>query len=295
MSKNQSELEGEANDGEPCRRLPRYVGPAPGLLAGVDAMLEGVAASGRAALRWAVTAPTALYLGASQTEASVDAAACHAAGIEVYKRAAGGTAVLGDMGVLGLDVALPRDHPLWLGDLTQSYRWLGEAWAAALRALGVPVDVVTVEEARANGRESGEEARLARLACFGGLSPFEVTLGGRKVVGMAQVRRRAGALLQSAVLTSWEPARLGALLAVPSDERAALVAALDARTVGLDTYLGRAIAHDTVIDAVEERLGDYGMRIVDDEWTAAERALAERLMVERYRPLSLNAPCHMRV
>jgi lipoate-protein ligase A len=288
MSEWEDSLEGENPDAGLCRRLPTYVGPAPGLLAGVDAMLEGVAASGRAALRWAVTAPTALYLGASQKAPAVDAAACRAAGIAAYQRAAGGTAVLGDAGLLGLDVALPRDHPLWQSDLTRSYRWLGEVWALALQSLGVPVEVVGVEEARADARDNSEEARLARLACFGGLSPFEVTLGGRKVVGMAQVRRRAGALLQSAVLTRWNPADLGALLAVPDEERPALIAALGARTVGLESYLGRPVAHAAVIAAVEERLAGCGLRLVDDAWTPDEQAHVVRLMAERYQPLSLD-------
>src|SRR5207247_733327 len=103
----------------------------------------------------------------------------------------------------------------------------------------------SVQEARGDARDTSEEARLARAACFGALSPFEVTLHGRKVVGLAQVRRRSGALFQAAVLMCWAPARLSTLLAVPPHERAALAAALAARTVGLDDYMaGRAVGLD---------------------------------------------------
>src|SRR5579885_298702 len=131
------------------RRLPEYRGDASGLLAGAEAMLAGVAETGRPVMRWSVTVPAALYLGASQKPAALDAAACRAAGIAAYQRAAGGMTVLGDEMLLGLDVALPSGDPLVLGDLTLSYRWLGEVWSEALRALGVPVELVSLDRARA--------------------------------------------------------------------------------------------------------------------------------------------------
>jgi lipoate-protein ligase A len=37
-------------------------------------------------------------------------------------------------------------------------------------------------------------------ACFAGLSPWEVVAGGRKIAGLAQVRRRQGVLLVGGVL-----------------------------------------------------------------------------------------------
>src|SRR5947208_2427072 len=79
-------------------------------------------------------------------------------------------------------------------------------------------------------------AGLARAACFGALLPFEVTLEGCKVVGLAQVRRRTGTLFQAALLLRWAPARLSELLAVPPGRRAALTAALAARAMGLQDY-----------------------------------------------------------
>src|SRR5205823_5806158 len=84
--------------------------------------------------------------------------------------ASGGTAVLADEDVLGLDVVLSPDDPLWESDLTQSYRWLGEAWCEALRYLGIPATLVSVQEARADARDTSEEAGLARAACFAALA-----------------------------------------------------------------------------------------------------------------------------
>ena len=73
-----------------------------------------------------------------------------AEGVEVLRRSSGGGPVLWDAGLLALDVVLPRGHRLAPDDVVEGYRWLGEALADALRALGVPdVEVVAVERARA--------------------------------------------------------------------------------------------------------------------------------------------------
>ena len=54
--------------------------------------------------------------------------------------------------------------------------------------------------------------RPADVACFGGLSPYEVLAGGRKVVGLSQARRRQGTLLQAGVLMELDAARLARVL-----------------------------------------------------------------------------------
>ncbi len=269
----------------PCRRLPWYSGGAAEYLASAEALLENVAATGRPALRWYVVDTPALLLGASQKAASVDAAACREAGVAVYQRAAGGLVVLADRDMLGLDVALPRDDPLLLPDLTASYRWLGEAWSAALRSVGLGAALVDVEGARANARDESRETRLARQVCFGGLSPYEVTVCGRKVVGLAQVRRRYGALFQAAVQARWVPARLTTLLALSPDDRASLTRVLEARVTGLQEAAGRPIAFAAVIAAVESALTAQGLVPADDAWTPEERAATTRLLAERYRPI----------
>ena len=68
------------------------------------------------------------------------------------KRAAGGAVVLADRGLLGLDIVLPAGDPLLLTDLTQSYRWLGEAWVAALDRCGGLATAVAGESAARHAR-----------------------------------------------------------------------------------------------------------------------------------------------
>ena len=52
--------------------------------------------------------------------------------------------------------------------------------------------------------------------CFGGLSPWEVVAGGRKVLGLSQVRRTAGAIIQVGVPMRLDAVRLARAMGAPS-------------------------------------------------------------------------------
>ena len=59
----------------------------------------------------------------------------------------------------------------------------------------------------------------SELVCFAGLGPGEVTVDGRKVVGISQRRTRSGARFQCALLQTWEPAVLLDVLALSPEDR----------------------------------------------------------------------------
>ncbi len=222
----------------PGRRLPFERDRSAAILATAEALLEGVARSGRNAVRWYLPTDRALLLGASQRLSTLDSAACRSAGVGVYRRAAGGNVVLSDENMLGVDIVVTPDSALWSGDVTESYRWLGASFRDALATMGVPAHLVSIGEARASTAVDAADAALAKLTCFGGLSPYEVTVGERKIVGLAQVRRRHGALFQCAVPLHWRPLDLARLIALPDDERLALATALEARATGLYDLVG---------------------------------------------------------
>jgi lipoate---protein ligase len=224
-----------------------------------QAMLAAVGGGSPPLLAWSRALAPALVLGRAAGRAPADEEACRQAGVELLRRASGGGPVLWDAGLLALDVALPRGHRLVLDDVVATYAFLGDAIARGLSALGAPARVVSVSEARAAGPEA---AALAARACFGGLSPFEVIVAERKVVGLAQVRRSAGALLQAGIALRLDAGRLAGLLDLPTGERALLAAALAARAGRLEAALP-GVAADAVIAAVERALADgNGIEIV---------------------------------
>lgn len=229
------------------RRLgPSHVTAEAALARGVE-LLESAKPDDPPTMIWWQVAPDALVLGRG-SKVAPDEVACRSAGVSIVRRSSGGGPVLWDGDLLGLDVIVPRSHNLYSDDVVASYRWLGEALAGAIAALGAPARALSPVEAR---RDPGE---LGDLACFASHSPWEVLAGERKVVGLSQVRRRAGALLQAGILLRHQPDRLPRLLALDPAARAATVAALAARAVALDALTGATAAE--VIATVEAALAD---------------------------------------
>lgn len=273
-----------ATAAELWRLLPEQAAdPAYDLAAG-SAMLAGLAATARPAVRWYGAERPALVIGSGQHLNEIDHDALRAAGISLHRRASGGTAVFFAPGFLMQDIALPIDHPLHTPDVTASYAWLGEVWAAALAALGITAAPVSVAEARADTQTLDP---LVRRACFGGRSPYEVLAGGRKLVGFAQVRRRQGALLQVGVYTHWPGRELADLLALNTTERSALTERLAQRVVGLDALLpappGYAAIQAAFARALYER---HTVKLEATPWSAVEQE-ALHAAGARFAPLAL--------
>ncbi|HEX6476246.1 MAG TPA: hypothetical protein VF005_03150, partial [Acidimicrobiales bacterium] len=86
--------------------------------------------------------------------------------------------------------------------------------------------------------------------CFAGTGAGEVTVRGRKIVGIAQRRTRAGALFQCAALVEWDARRLLEVLDLVEPERAEGVVALAAAAAGL----GPAIRVDDIERALVSHL-----------------------------------------
>ena len=146
--------------------------------------------------------------------------------VPVVRRRSGGGAVWVSPGdPVWVDVVVPSGDPLAQSDVGRAFFWLGDAWAAALTDLGV----ADLEVHR------GPLIRtpLSAVVCFAGLGPGEVRAGGRKVVGLAQRRTRAGALFQCAVVLWWDPAPLVSALAMTTDDRLDAEAALEATVTGI--------------------------------------------------------------
>ncbi len=212
-------------------------------------------------LYWSQAEKVGLVLGYAQKQEILNPFINETEGIfqhiPVYHRRAGGTAVLVGPDLLSLDVLLPADSPLVLTDIVKSYQWLGEAWVEALCYLGIETCTVPPDEAhemRKMRKQEGTREREAILhrACFGSLSPYEVVVGQRKVVGLDMIRRRQGSLLQAGVLLHWETETLAQLLGHGSEEQKILREGLLERAIGIDTLAGRVITPQEVIGAFEQ-------------------------------------------
>lgn len=191
-------------------------------------------------LRWYRSTSPAIVVGRGQR---VDAAPFD--GPLLVARHSGGGAVLMDAGLLSLDVLLPAGDPLLAGDVGAVFGRVGAAWAAALTGLGVPA--VGVHDGPSTAHRLGDERqRLLASVCYATLGRGEVLAGGRKLVGLAQRRRRPGALVQCGLLRRWRPAALLAALGASPDD-----AEVAAHAVGLDDLVEPPLPDATVRAAVD--------------------------------------------
>jgi lipoate---protein ligase len=203
----------------------------------------------------AVCRPTgaAVVLGSTQSPDVVDDAAVAAAGLTVVRRRSGGGAVLVTPDdPVWVDVWLPAGDPLWSADVTRAFAWLGRAWADALGSLGL-------RSVHVQGDGPGACTRWSSLVCFGGVGAGEVTIDGRKAVGLAQRRTRHGAWFHGACVLDWDVAPLLAVLALDGSERSAAAAGLDGAVTGVAGAasaqgLDRAPGADDVVAALLSHL-----------------------------------------
>ena len=206
---------------------------------------------------WSIAEHEGLVLGFSQKEDALNLEGVAQQQIPIYHRRAGGTAVLVGPHLLSLDVVLPAGHPLILADIVKSYEWFGEVWVETLERLGIEGRVVLPQEAREQRvllkqPETQVREELLRRACFGSISPYEVVVGQRKVVGLDMIRRKVGSVLQAGVLLQWETATLAKLLGRSLDEQAWLEEGLQERAIGLSRLVDHTLNVTEVIAAFEQ-------------------------------------------
>lgn len=121
-----------------------------------------------------------------QVDAAVDRAFCAESGMDVVHRPTGGRAVLHDD---ELTYAVASNDTSYFGDtIYANYKSVSEALRDGFCRLGVPA-LLAPETRRTPAHHSG-----ADLPCFISPSRYELTVGGRKIVGSAQRRLRRGFL-----------------------------------------------------------------------------------------------------
>jgi len=273
---------------ERWRRLPFSSAWAGWQLALSESLIKHLAGP---SLYWYQAAHPALILGAAQKPAILDLEACRQAGYEIYKRTSGGTLVLAGPELLSLDVALPPHSRLANSDVTLAYRWFAECWVTALARLGVPARLVEPEAARSAKLEleaAAPDTKLVKLVCFGTISSYEVVdQAGRKLVGLAQVKRRSGSLLQAGIPLHWPAEELARSLTLSAAEREHLAAELRQRAAGLDELLDRQPALEEIVEAFEESLREnWPVELQEGAWSVAEIEQAQALEQEKFTNLS---------
>jgi lipoate-protein ligase A len=222
-----------------------------------------------------------ISLGTAQSSRDLDPIGISSRGWGIVRRASGGTAVL-HRGQLGYALILPADHPLWRGDLISSYQRLAQPIAEGLARLNIRVEPAAPGLMSRPG--DGAPSLAARL-CFCALGPYELLDGHRrKLIGNAQIRRRAAILQHGTVQISGGQEELVALLSGTDEtERASLIHFLRQHVGSLEEAAGRPIDLEDVAAAITDGFRQVlGVRLAAGFLDADERALAAQLVRDRY-------------
>ncbi len=272
---------------DPWRLLPFSDSPMGRQLALSEGMLAALEETGAPAMRWYIPRERALVLGNGQRPEVANVGALAAAGVRLYKRPSGGTAVLVDDALLSLDLALPHTHPLATTDVVRAYQWIGALWAAVSRSLGA-ADARALPTEAVRAAPSLERDDPLRLACYGTLSPWEVVIDAkpRKLVGLCQTRRRYGALYQIGVYLRFDSMALAQALALPSDTREEFAERLSHAAAGFDEASETPIDASALITTFERTLAArHNATLMPAAWLPSELAYADCIEAERFQPL----------
>lgn len=240
-----------------------------------EAILQAVAAGQvPPTLRFFGWSPACLSLGYAQAGSDVDHVASERSGYDVVRRLTGGRAIL-HTDELTYSVAIPQDDPRVAGGIVESYRRLSGGLVAGLQHLGL--QPYSEKAAAGATRDMGP-------VCFEVPSHYEITVGGRKLVGSAQVRKRQVVLQHGTLPLAGDIARICDVLVFESaDARAAARERVGLRACTLEWALGRVVSWHAAAEALAQGFAEtLNVRLSPAALTPEEIAQAGQLAAAKY-------------
>lgn len=222
--------------------------------------------------------PACLSLGYAQPLTDVDEGRLAAQGWDVVRRPTGGRAIL-HVDELTYSVTGPVHEPRLAGDILTSYQRLSGAILHALELLGLAV--------RAEPQAGAANGTTVQPVCFEVPSHYEITFGGKKLVGSAQARRKEGVLQHGTLPLHGDLKRITEALTFENEtERAAAAERLLARATTVETALGRKVTWQEAAAAFGAAFSLHlNLTLVQDILTPAEIERARELVTTRYATL----------
>ncbi|MDQ6693824.1 MAG: lipoate--protein ligase family protein, partial [Chloroflexota bacterium] len=230
-------------------------------------------------------------LGVNQHVGEIDLDEVAKRGFSLVRRLTGGRAVLHQYELTYSLVAREND-PRVSGGVIESYRKISAALVDALCSLGAHVQLSAPD--RALFRAMSQERRYSDLArledtehgavCFDTSSAYELTAGGRKLVGSAQARR-GGALLQhGSILLDIDWDAWTSVFAYATDAgRQRARSKLPQRMTSLRQEIGREVAPAEVCAAMAESFARlFNVEFSAESVKSGEKARAAVLAAEKY-------------
>jgi lipoate-protein ligase A len=247
-----------------------------------EAILEAVGrGESLPTLRLYAWEPACLSLGYAQPFTDVDLPRLRARGWEVVRRPTGGRAVL-HTDELTYSVIAPLDEPRVSGTVLESYNRLAKALVEALSLLVLPVEIQEYADVPA--------VQNKNPVCFEVPSTYEITVGGKKLVGSAQARRKEGVLQHGSLPLTSDLTRILQVLVFPDEvARSRAAERLMKRATTVETALGRAVTWDEAAQAFRTAFSKVlALSLQDADLSPAEEKHAGKLVTSKYAHTNWN-------
>jgi len=226
-------------------------------------------------LRLYAWSPPCLSMGSAQPSSQIDLHLLQDLGWDIVRRPSGGRAIL-HTDELTYSVTAPLDHPHVAGGVLESYKKFSQGLVQALTLLGVKIEIQPEVKLTHSERE--------QPICFEIPSSYEITAGGKKLIGSAQLRR-AGAVLQHGSLPlSGDIARICQGLSFPDNAlRQAAAERLRIRATTIEQLLNQPVTWDEAVHAVTAGFQSaLGITLDQQTPSKGEMQRTETLIKEKY-------------
>jgi lipoate-protein ligase A len=218
--------------------------------------------------------PACLSLGYAQPLSDVDLPRLQARGWEMVRRLTGGRAVL-HTDEITYSIIAPLNEPHVAGTVLESYSRLAAALVEALRLLNLPVEVQ---------ERAGTGSKTPNPVCFEVPSTSEITVGGKKLVGSAQARRKEGILQHGSLPLTGDLTRILQVLVYPDEEaRTRAASHLLERATTVETALGGIVSWNEAAQAfIAAFRSVLALDLQPGELSPHEKARTRQLVAGKY-------------
>ena len=237
--------------------------------------------------------PPCLSLGYAQPAADVDLDRLRARGWDLVRRPTGGRAIL-HTDELTYSVVAPMTDPRVAGGVIESYRRLSAGLMRGLEILGLTVradksDKIQISNSKIQTPNHPITPSLNPV-CFEVPSNYEITVGDKKLLGSAQVRKRGVVLQHGTLPLTGDVARICEGLRFDSEaERQRVAARVHRRATTVLEVLGREVSWGEAAAAMARGFAEMlKLTLGESPLTARESELAAKLRAEKYTTEAWN-------
>jgi len=220
--------------------------------------------------------PGCLSLGRAQSYSEVDLIGVKSQNWDVVRRPSGGRAIL-HIDELTYSISGSNEEELFDCDIIESYLRISKALVRFLINLEITPEI--------NLRQTMQNPKTAEPICFETPSQYEITYGGKKIIGSAQFRKGKGVLQHGTIPLFGDISRITQALQYSSiDLRSNTASRVAERASTLETVLGRKVTLEQTIKPFVSAFEEvHGMVFTPGSLTKEETQLAKELNKSKYQ------------